>query len=222
MRVFIGLLIGLILGDIDIDNRRIGCGALGELGLKRLQQPIEIVHPLAMLGRDRHRLAKAKAPGVDHPDLARAALGLVDAQDHPGALAPQDIGEDLIRGGEAHASVDQEQRDIGHIDRTLGQSPHPALQAVVSNLFQAGGVDHGEPQIEQPGIALAQIPGNTGLVIDQSQLPANQPVEQRGLAHVGSSDDGEGKGHLPLPENSKGVPLHAIGVNGKPEVVLRR
>ena len=67
--------------------------------------------------------------------------------------------------------------------------------AVVGDFFKAGGVNHGEAQIEQLGIAFAQVAGHAGLVIDQCQLAAHEAVEKRGLAHVGAAHDGEGEAH---------------------------
>jgi hypothetical protein len=37
----------------------------------------------------------------------------------------------------------------------------------------------------------AAVAGDAGLVVDQGQLAAGQTVEQRGLADIGSADDGE-------------------------------
>ena len=115
-----------------------------------------------------------------------------------GVLAAQDVGKDLIRRGDAHPPVDQEQADIGHVHRPLGQAAHPALQAVVRDLLQTRRVDHGKAHVEQPGVALAQVAGHAGLVIDQRQLAPDKAVEQGGLAHIGAAHDGEGETHLSL------------------------
>ena len=40
-------------------------------------------------------------------------------------------------------------------------------------------------------LALAAIAGDAGQVVDQRQLPPDQPVEQRRLADIGPADDGD-------------------------------
>ena len=148
-----------------------------------------------MLGRDAQRLAQPQRPGFGRAGLARGPLGLVGGQDDVlGALA-QDVGEILVRRRDAHAGVDDEQADVGLVHGTLGQAPHPALQRIVLDHFQAGRVDHDEAQVAQARVALAQVAGDARLVIDQRQPLAHEAVEQGGLADIGPSDDGECEGH---------------------------
>ena len=148
-----------------------------------------------MFGGDAQRLAQPQFPGLDHAGIGGGAFGLVGGEDHVGGAFAQDFGKDPVGGRQPGAGVDDEEADVGHVHRAFGQLAHPALQAFVGGLFQTGGVDHGEAQIAQPGLALAQVAGHAGLVVDQRQPLADEPVEQGGLAHVGASDDGEGQGH---------------------------
>src|SRR5690606_2283975 len=50
-------------------------------------------------------------------------------------------------------------------------------------------VDHGEVQPQQVRIAEAAVARDAGLVVDQRELLADEPVEQRRLADVGTADD---------------------------------
>ena len=149
-----------------------------------------------MLGRQRQRLAQAQFERFQQARLAGIALGLVGGKDHPRRRLAQDLREDPVGRRHPGAGVDQEQRDVGQPHRPLGQPPHPALQAVVGHLLQPGGVDHGERQVAQPRLALAQVAGHPGLIVDQRQPAADKAVEQRRLADIGAADDGKGKGHL--------------------------
>jgi hypothetical protein len=148
-----------------------------------------------MFGRKRQRLAQAQLPGLDQAGLRRLPLGLVGGEDHGAAGAAQDVGEDPVIGGDTRARVDQEEARVGHLHRAFAEAAHAALQAVVGGILQPGGVDHGEAQGAQPRLALAQVAGHAGLVVDQREFPADEPVEQGRLAHVGASDDGEGEAH---------------------------
>ena len=109
-----------------------------------------------------------------------------------GALA-QDLGEDQIGRRHPHPRVDHEKADVGHVHRAFSEPPHPALQAVVGDLLEASRVDHREAQIGKPCRALAQVARHPGLVVDECQPLADQPVEQGGFAHIGPPHDGEGK-----------------------------
>ena len=87
------------------------------------------------------------------------------------------------------------QADIGHLDRAFGQAAHPPLQRIIGGIFEAGGIDHGKPQIGQPRLSFPQISGHTRLVIDQCKLLADKTVEQGGFAHVRAAHNSEGEGH---------------------------
>ena len=56
----------------------------------------------------------------------------------------------------------------------------------------SGGIDHAEAEIEQLGIAFAPVTRDAGSVVDQRETLAHQPVEQSGLADIGTADDGDG------------------------------
>jgi hypothetical protein len=51
-------------------------------------------------------------------------------------------------------------------------------------------------QIAQLRFALAPVTGHPGAVIDKRQLLANQTVEQRGFAYIGSADNGHIQFHF--------------------------
>ena len=80
-------------------------------------------------------------------------------------------------------------------DRGFGLRLHAAGQAVRRGLIEAGGVDHREGEIAEPRTALAAVARDAGPVIDQRQPPADQPIEQRRLADIRPSDNGDREGH---------------------------
>ena len=88
--------------------------------------------------------------------------------------------------------VDQEQGDVGLAHRGFGLRAHPAGQRLRILVLVAGGIDHPEFQPEQARLALAPVAGHAGPVVDQRQLLADQPVEQRRFADIGTADDRDG------------------------------
>ena len=93
-----------------------------------------------MFGGEADRLAQAQPVGVQHAGIGRRALGLVGGQNHMRRALAQDLGKDLVGRGDAGARINHEQADIGHVDRPLGQPPHPPRQAVIVGIFQPGGI----------------------------------------------------------------------------------
>ena len=123
--------------------------------------------------------------------VGRAALGLVGAEDDGRARAAQQLRQHLVDGRDAHAGVDQEEAGVRLRDRALGEPAHSARQRVVGDLLEARRVDDGEAQVAEARLALAQVARDARPVVHEREPPPDEPVEQRGLADVRPSDDGE-------------------------------
>ena len=153
-----------------------------------------------VLGRDRHRFAEAERIGVQPPRFAGRAFALVGHQHDRLAGLARDIGKGVVGRNRTGARVDHEENRVGLFDGRLGLRAHPAGQAFGRRLFESGGVDHGELYVAEPALAFAAIARDAGPVVDQSQTPADQPVEQGRLADVGPADNGNREAHqLSLP-----------------------
>src|SRR5690606_17107823 len=87
-------------------------------------------------------------------------------------------------------------------DGHLGLAAHARFEAVVVGVLIAGGIDQREGQIADPPHALAPVAGDAGRVVDDGELLAHQPVEQRGFADVWPSNDGDCYCHWPMPIRS--------------------
>ena len=96
-----------------------------------------------------------------------------------------------VRAGQAGARVDHEQHGVAIVQRRLGLRAHAAGQRGRVALLQARGVDNGEVEVAEARLALAPVARDAGLVVDQRELAADEPVEQRRLADVGPADDGD-------------------------------
>jgi len=148
-----------------------------------------------VLGRDRHRIAKAERIGVEPPAFTGGALHLVGDQHGRLAGFAREFGEGAVGRRRSHARVDHEEDRIGLPDRGFGLRAHAARQALGCRLFQAGGIDRGEIEIAEPSLALAAVAGDARAVVDQRDAPADQPVEQSRLADIGPADNGNGEAH---------------------------
>ena len=163
---------------------------------KRLAERLEqIDQPLAVLGRDADRIAETELIGFHHPGAAAFALGLVGHHDHGLAGAAHQIGEGAVLRHRAGLGVEHEEHRVGLLDGHLGLRQHAAGEALGAGILEAGGVDDGEVQIAEAGLPLPPVAGDARPVVDQRHAPADQPVEQRGLADVRPPDDGDGEAH---------------------------
>ena len=178
---------------VRIERRLFRTGA--ELLGQRQQRGIEVAHPLAVFRRQADGIAQAKAIAFVDRVLPDAPLGLVHRQDDLRARTAQQVGEDLVGRRDPRTGVGDEQAGIRVAHGVFRQLAHPAGQAFIGRLLQPRGVHHGKAQIAQPRLALAQVAGDTRLVIDQRQALADQPVEQGRFADIGPADDGEGESH---------------------------
>ena len=96
--------------------------------------------------------------------------------------------------GQADAGVDHEEDGVGLGDGGLGLDAHAPGEARRLALLEARRVDDREAEIAELGVALAAVARDAGLVVDQRQLLADEPVEQRRLADVWPADHGDGEG----------------------------
>ena len=195
--------------DGDADRLRFLCrrfalhGRRGALGQRRAQGVVEIAHAFVVLGRDRHRVAKAEFIGFEPAFFGQAALALVGNENRRLAGLAGQRGEGAVDRRRAGARVDHEEDRVGLRNRGLGLRPHAAGQTIGRRLFEAGGIDHGEFKIAEPRLALAAVARHARAVVDQRQAAADQPVEQGRFADIRPADDGDGEAHavLSLPGN---------------------
>ena len=160
------------------------------------QRLVEIGRALAMLGRDRDRIAEAEFIGVDARRSGPAAPSDL--------LATRRIGLSMRRSASAKwrsAAVTPTRASIMNsttsqsCKRRLGLRAHAAGKRGGVALLQPRRVDDGEGEVAERRLALAPVAGHAGLVVDQRELAADEPVEQRRLADVGAADDGDFGGH---------------------------
>ena len=130
-----------------------------------------------MLSRQRDRLAKAQTVGLHQARFGGTSFRLVGDQVHVLARPAQHLGKALIERGNAGARIDHEQDDVGLADGELGLLAHAVFEAAIGDILIAGGVEHPELQLGDMALRLAAVTRDAGGIIDQGDLPADEPVE---------------------------------------------
>gem|GEM_PF-4239642 len=162
-------------------------------GLERFQvrqqrfEQVGNAHPV--LGGERDRIAEAERIGLQHAAFAGAAFGLVGQHDHRHRRGAQPLADLLVQRRQPGARIDHEKCHIGGFQRRFGLLAHAAGKRFGLVVLPTRRIDDLEFQAEQFGIAEAAVARNARLVVDERELLADEPVEQRGLSDVRSADD---------------------------------
>ena len=156
---------------------------------------VKIDKPLAMCRRNRHWFSKPELPRLGKTSCTGTTLAFVSKKHDMRAGATYLIGKELVRRRHSGTGIDHHQCEISGIDRAFRLPAHAIFQTAGRGFFQAGRIDDTELQPGKLGIALAAVARNSGLVIDNGVLPADQPVEQCRFADIRPPDDGNGGGH---------------------------
>ena len=167
------------------------CGGHGGDLRKDLHDGVEdLAAAPAVKGRDREGLAQPQVPQGGGVPLLGRGVDLVGGQHHRLAAAAQHPHHAGVGLGDADLGVDDQQDGIGHLHGDLGLGGHGGVEAGHVHLPSAG-VDDGEAApgpLRGVGDPVAR---DTGGVLDDGLATAQDPVDQRRLAHVGAADDGQ-------------------------------
>ena len=80
-------------------------------------------------------------------------------------------------------------------DGGLGLRTHAGFERVLFGIVESCRIEDPELQVADLGLAFAAVTRDAGLVVDQCDLAADQPVEERGLPDIWPPHDGDGDGH---------------------------
>ena len=134
------------------------------------------------------RLAESEVPESRGLGLLAGIVDLVrDEEDGLAALAEQ-LHDVLVGRRGADHRVDDEQHDVGEIDRDLGLSGDGAVDTASVGL-PAAGVDEREATVGPLGLVRHAVAGHTGGVLDDCLATAEDAVDESRLADVRSTDD---------------------------------
>ena len=127
------------------------------------------------------------------PLLGVEQLPLVEHDDERAAGGVDPLGQALVLGGDPDGGVDDEQGDVGAVDRLQGPDERVVLGALVDLRPAAhpGGVDEPDGPVLGLHHRVDGVAGGARQVVDHRPLLADQAVEERRLADVGPADDGD-------------------------------
>ena len=184
------------LADVGTADHGQVHGAGRDRGRRRRRRPRtqhlqHLGHAAAVLGRDRHRLAEAQAIEVGQRALLPAGVDLVGGQHHRPLAAAQHAGDLGVERGHARPRVDDEEHQVGLVHRHQHLLAHALDERLLRRGIEAAGVDDGRLPALERHLAVQAIAGDAGHVAHEGAPLAHQPVEQRGLADVGTADDSD-------------------------------
>jgi len=148
-----------------------------------------------VLGGNRNRITEAQSIRLGYAGKGCSTLGLIGDKNDGFAGPPKPIGEMAIGLGNAFARIDDEQAYIHAVERPFRLRLHARGKREWCRLLEPGRVDDPETEICDPAFAFTAVTGHPGCIVDERQPPADQPVEECGLADVRPSENCNRKAH---------------------------
>src|SRR5690606_22894039 len=210
------------LADVrSADDGDLGALDLGDLvGLARLERREhgfdQRIDALAVQRRDRERRAETEPEEVRARERRFHALRLVHGHRDPLAGAAQALGDPLVLGRDAVAMIDDEDHDVGLLERRVDLLLDERLEAAAG--AEAARVDHEVGTVTEACVAVAAIAGDAGVVRDERIAGARQAIEQRRLTDVRPADQRDGREHrsAPQPRSSSGSSSTTLNAATRP------
>jgi hypothetical protein len=170
-----------------------------------------------VLGGHGHRLAEAQPIELGQRALQAATIHLVGDEHHLPLAATQRAGDLAVERGRPGAGIDDEQHEIGFLDRDEHLPSDPFDQGLVRRGVEATGVDDGGLPPFEGDLPVQSVAGDAGHVAHQRAPLAHEPVEQRGLADVGPAHDRDDRSHhRPLRPGAAGLDAHRVSLHAGP------
>ena len=145
-----------------------------------------------MQGRHRERVAQAERDELPGVGSGAGVVDLVDDHQHRLARRRKQVATWASSSVRPVAAVDHEQHHPGVGHGLLGLAGHLGIERVAAGQ-PAAGVDEREGTTLPLGVDHLAVPGDAGPLLDDGLAPPDDAVEQRRLAHVGATDDGDGR-----------------------------
>ncbi len=171
--------------------RRSG-GVSGQRGEDRVEH---VAGAAAVQRRDRVGLPQPEVPQPEGLGLGALVVDLVGGQHDRLAGLAQHLDDGLVVVGDPDGGVHHEEHRVGDLHRDLGLGPDAQGEALRVGV-PAAGVDDGEGAAVPVGVVGHPVAGHAGDVLDDGLAPTDDPVDQGGLAHVGSADHGQHGNHF--------------------------
>ena len=119
------------------------------------------------------------------------AVDLVDGQEERAVSLAQQAHQFEVGTGELGASVDHHDDGRGLIERDASLAVDFRGDQIFFFRKNAARVDDAQPAAFPFGVAVEAVAGDAGFVADNGAARAYDAIEERGLAYVGASHDGD-------------------------------
>lgn len=153
---------------------------------------------MTMQGRERRGLTDAER--IELPDAVVLAIGVVELvhqQKDRLVAALEHASDRLVLLGDAGAAVDHKQDDGGFLGGGEGLVADGRGKDVIAlERLDTARVDDGELAAVPIGRVIRAVARDAAGLVDDGVRGLGQAVNERGLAHVGASDDGDDRFHL--------------------------
>ena len=161
----------------------------------------------AVVGADRPGLAEAEGVEVGGGGGQALVVGLVGGDVDGLAGVAQEAGDVGVGGGGAGLHVDDQADGVGLAEGLVDLRGDLAGVGAGQLLAeQAARIDDAEGDAAPLGGGVEPVAGRAGQVLDDGAAPAEDAVEERGLADVGPPDEGE--------QGQPGQGVAGVGVAG--------
>ena len=147
--------------------------------------------------RDRVEVSEPERIELRGLRLAPPGVGLVRREHHRLTAAAEAVGDVVLDGDDPGLRVDDEEHDVGLVDRGLRLAAHGVLEILGGfsggprppRIDEAAGVDERELAAAPLRRRVEAVARRSGLVLDDRDAVADEAVEERRLPDVGSPDD---------------------------------
>ena len=152
----------------------------------------EVVDTAAVFGGDGEHFWEAEAVKVVDQVGLFFAVDFVDGQEERAVGFAEQARELEVGAGEFGASVDDHDDGGGFVEGDAGLAVDFGGDEIFFFGENAAGVDDAQVTVFPFGVAVEAVAGDAGFIADDGAARAHDAVEERGLADVGASYDGDG------------------------------
>ncbi len=152
----------------------------------------QVAGAVSVQSRERPRLAEPERVEDGRVGVAARIVDLVREHDHRPLGVAEDDGELLVARRDAGAGIDDEQHQVGLVDRGLRLLGDLGAEHAALDLVDTAGVDEAEPGAGPLAEHLLAVARHARGLVDDGGAALREPVDQGRLADVREADDRDG------------------------------
>jgi hypothetical protein len=145
-----------------------------------------------MFGGDLEHRIEAQLIELHHARLRPPVVGFVDRDERRNVSLPGRLGNFHVPGHETFTSIYNQHQQIRGFHRATTAGEHQLVKRVFAGAEHAAGVDELERDALGGDVLGDHIAGGARHGRDDRTPCSGQPIEQRGLADIGATDENDG------------------------------